>query len=314
MRAAERPPRPSRRRGRSTSSAALAVEVMCRCTASRRAPDDGERFAQVLAAMYRGELDSVAGSPRRRPPSATVWEALRAKSALPATAVAVLATLGQPGGERTGPRKSWTGRRPWSGRRSGSSTTWPTCSRTGRPVAGAARCGCLLDRPGEIPGNGEDAVRRLLQSGIAAAEAQRLGPGAGRARCTPGRVAADAAASGAGRRAIVDRRDPGWLLGLSRPGRRAATIACTIKAPPASMLLSSPPVHDGPPMVSWPLVVPTAYGIGSPARSRRTARPSRRWRVAMVLEFGPRSMSESSSSTAMPNCREGLLEPAMSYG
>ena len=75
---------------------ALAVEVVAGAQRLGGRPEDGERFARVLDEMYRGERASLEARRVGGPPSPEVWEALRGKSALPATAVAVLALLGNP--------------------------------------------------------------------------------------------------------------------------------------------------------------------------------------------------------------------------
>jgi hypothetical protein len=153
--------------------AALAVEVVSGARRLGGRHDDGERFVHVLGEMYRGERVSVEARRAGGLPSSEVWEALRGKSALPAVAVAVLALLGNPA----------------------ASDPVREVVQTAAALVGEAfwivddladvqfdwDAGCwsrplwlLFRRPEDAPFSGEDAVRLLLESGIAAAEAQRL--------------------------------------------------------------------------------------------------------------------------------------------
>lgn len=156
------------------SLAALAVEVMSGARRLGGRADDVERFHQVIAAMRRGELASLQARRAAEPPSATVWEALNAKSALPATAVATLAKLANAAASDpiravVDRAAALVGEAFWiADDLADVSADWEAGAWS-RPVW------LLLDRPGETPANGEDAVRRLLQTGIAVAEAQRLG-------------------------------------------------------------------------------------------------------------------------------------------
>lgn len=156
------------------SLARLAVGVMSGARRLGGRPDDVEHFHQVIAAMYRGELASMQARRVGEPPSATVWAALNAKSALPATAVATLAKLANAAASDpiravVDRAAALVGEAFWIvNDLADVSADWEAGGWS-RPVW------LLLDRPGENPANGEDAVRRLLQTGIAAAEAKRLG-------------------------------------------------------------------------------------------------------------------------------------------
>jgi hypothetical protein len=164
---------------------ALAVEVV---TGARRLggrSEDSERFAQVLDEMYRGERASLQARRADGPPSPEVWEALRGKSALPATAVAVLALLGNPAASDATRRvveraAALVGEAFWivddlaDVRADWEAGCWS------RPLW------LLFNRPDEAPVSGEDAVRRLLDSSIATAEAQRLGQALAQLAALPG--------------------------------------------------------------------------------------------------------------------------------
>ena len=153
---------------------ALAVEVVVGAQRLGGRPEDGERFARVLDEMYRGERASLEARRVGGPPSPEVWEALRGKSALPATAVAVLALLGNPAASDAA-RDVVAAAAALVGE-----AFWIADDLVDVPSDWDADCWSrplwlLLKRPGEIPVIGQDAVQRLLESGIAAAEAQRLG-------------------------------------------------------------------------------------------------------------------------------------------
>jgi hypothetical protein len=137
-------------------------------------PEDGERFTNLLSAMYEGERLSVEARRATGRPSPELWEALRSKSALPATAVAVLAQLGNPAAgdaarEVVQAAAALVGEAFWivddlaDVRADWDAGCWS------RPI------GLLLDRPTAAPTGAGEAVQQLLESGIAAAEAQRLG-------------------------------------------------------------------------------------------------------------------------------------------
>ncbi len=156
------------------SVAAVAGEVMSGARRLGGRPDDVARFHRVIDAMYRGELVSLQQRRIGEPPPAAVWEALHAKSALPATAVATLAKLGN--AAASDPTRSVVDRAAalmgeafWIvDDLADVASDWE--------VGGWSRSlWLLLERPGEAPSSGEDAVARLLRTGIAEAEAKRLG-------------------------------------------------------------------------------------------------------------------------------------------
>lgn len=153
---------------------ALAEEVISGAKCLRGRADDSERFVQLLGEMYRGERASVESRPDGGRPSPEVWEALRAKSALPAAAVATLALLGNPAASDTA-RGAVQAAAAHVGE-----AFWIIDDLV--DVQSDWDAGCwsrplwlLVERTAEAPVSGEDAVRRLLESGIAAAEAQRVG-------------------------------------------------------------------------------------------------------------------------------------------
>jgi hypothetical protein len=153
---------------------ALAVEIVSGAQRLGGRPEDGQRFVQVLGEMYRGEQASLEVRRADGLPPREVWEALRCKSALPATAVAVLAVLGNPAASEA-VREVVEAAAALVGE-----AFWIVDDLV--DVQSDWDAGCwsrplwlLLDRTGQTPVSGEDAVLWLLASGIAAAEAQRLG-------------------------------------------------------------------------------------------------------------------------------------------
>ncbi len=153
---------------------ALAAEVVSGAERLGGRPEDGERFVQMLNEMHHGELAGLEGRRAGGLPAPEMWEALRCKSALPATAVGVLALLGNPAApdaarETVETAAALLGEAFWIADDLADVQSDWDASCWSRPLW------LLLSRPGESPASGEDAVRRLLASGIAAAEAQRLG-------------------------------------------------------------------------------------------------------------------------------------------
>lgn len=153
---------------------ALAAEVVSGAQRLGGRAQDGERFGRLLGEMYRGERASVELRRVGGRPSPEVWEALRAKSALPAAAVATLALLGNPMASDDAraavqAAAAQVGEAFWIV--DDLVDVQPDWDAGGwsRPLW------LLAERTSEAPVSGEDAVRRLLESGIAAAEAQRLG-------------------------------------------------------------------------------------------------------------------------------------------
>jgi hypothetical protein len=153
---------------------ALAAEVVSGAQRLGGRAEDRERFVQLLGEMYRGERASVEARRAGGRPSPEVWDALRGKSAMPATAVAVLALLDNPAASDAA-REVVQAAAPLVGE-----AFWIIDDLV--DVQSDWDAGCwsralwlLVERTGEAPVSGEDAVRRLIESGIAAAEAQRMG-------------------------------------------------------------------------------------------------------------------------------------------
>jgi hypothetical protein len=152
--------------------AELAVEVAAGAQGLDGRPDDGERFAMLLDQMYQAERASTELR-RSAAPGPEVWDALRAKSTLPSTAAALLALLGVP---------------------SANETTRAVVERAAALIGEAFwivddlvdiesdwDAGCwsrplwlLSRRNAAPPTNGAQAVQLLLETGLAATEAQRL--------------------------------------------------------------------------------------------------------------------------------------------
>jgi hypothetical protein len=153
---------------------ALAAEVVAGARRLGGRPADGDRFTQVLGEMYRGEQASLQARRAGGKPSPQIWEALRGKSARPATAVGVLALLGNPAAshparEAVEAAAALVGEAFWIADDLADVRSDWDAGCWSRPLW------LLLNRPGQRPASGEEAVRGLLESGIAAAEAQRLG-------------------------------------------------------------------------------------------------------------------------------------------
>lgn len=152
---------------------ALALEVMsgARCLGGR--PEDLAHFHEVIDGMHRGELASLEARRDGEPTTLATWAALEAKSALPATAVATLAKLTSPtAGDSVRAdvdrAAELVGQAFWIA--DDLADVWDDwdAGRWSRPLW------LLLDRPDETPTSAADTVRRLVRSGIAAAEARRL--------------------------------------------------------------------------------------------------------------------------------------------
>jgi hypothetical protein len=153
---------------------ALAVGIVTGAQRMDGRPEDCEWFVQLLDEMYRGEQKSVTVRRVGTSPSPEVWEALRCKSALPATAIGVLALLGNP-------RASDAERE----------VVQAAASLVGQAfwivddlvdVQSDWEAGCwsrplwlLLNQTRETPISSEEALKWLIESGIAASEAQQLG-------------------------------------------------------------------------------------------------------------------------------------------
>lgn len=152
---------------------ALAIEVVSGARRLGGLPEDLDRLTRLLDRMYRAEWASIETLRTAAPRPSAVWEVLSAKGTLPSAALAVLALLGNPaagGATRTAVDTA---------ARLVGEALWIVDDLA--DVASDWDAGCwsrplllLLDRPGDPPVSGDHAVRLLLESGIAAAEAQRL--------------------------------------------------------------------------------------------------------------------------------------------
>lgn len=153
--------------------AAIAAEVIWGARRLGGRADDLERFGHIIAAMQKGEVASLQDRHPGDAPSAVVWQALYAKSALPATAMAVLATLANPAASDSiraivDRAAALIGEAFWIiDDLVDTQVDWEA-GGWNRPLW------LLLKRIDEPPASGEDAVRRLLETGVAGAEAQRL--------------------------------------------------------------------------------------------------------------------------------------------
>lgn len=156
------------------SVVAVALEVIAGARRLGGDADDLERFDRIIAAMQRGELASLQHRHAGEPPSGAIWEALYSKSALPATAIATLARLANPAASDSvravvNRAAALMGEAFWI-------IDDLVDVRADWDAGGWNRAlWLLLDRADECPTSGEDAVRRLLETGVAEAEAQRLG-------------------------------------------------------------------------------------------------------------------------------------------
>ncbi len=155
------------------SVVALALEVMSSARRLGGRAEDLARFHEVIDDMLRGELASLQARRAGEPTAPATWAALRAKSALPATAVATLAKLTIPtAGDSVRAdldrAAEVVGRAFWIADDLADVQDDWDAGRWSRPLW------LLLDRTEETPTSGADAVRRLVRSGIASAEARRL--------------------------------------------------------------------------------------------------------------------------------------------
>jgi hypothetical protein len=136
-------------------------------------PEDLDRFTALVGEMYEAERASV--ELRRIPglPPPEAWDVLRAKSALPATALALLALLANPTADRAH-RESVECAAANIGE-----AFWIVDDLADLPSDWVTGCWSrplwlLLRQPGENPDDAAQAIERLLDTGIAAAEARRL--------------------------------------------------------------------------------------------------------------------------------------------
>ncbi len=136
-------------------------------------PEDVRRLAALLVTMDRAERATVESRRGAARPGPGVWDALHAKSALPSMAVALLGLLGNPAADAAA-RDATTRAADLVGE-----AFWIVDDLA--DVRSDWDAGCwsrplvLLSRSGRAPATGDEAVRLLLDTGLAAAEAQRLG-------------------------------------------------------------------------------------------------------------------------------------------
>ncbi len=134
---------------------------------------DVDKLTELLGSMYRAERSTIEGRRATGPPAPGVWDALHAKSALPSAAQGLLALLGNPAADDT-TRDAVAAAADLVGE-----AFWIVDDLA--DVQSDWDSGCwsralwLLHRSGESPTTSDEALRRLLDTGIAAAEGQRLG-------------------------------------------------------------------------------------------------------------------------------------------
>lgn len=146
---------------------------------------DRRIFARSIRSMYGGEQVVTASRRQQDAPTPRIWRALRRKSVLPMETMALLALLAHPNAgtqERSAVRiaAGLAGEAIWivddlaDVREDWSAGCWS------RPLW------LLAHAPNGTPADGEDAIRRLLDTGIAAAEARRLADRFSALRALPG--------------------------------------------------------------------------------------------------------------------------------
>jgi hypothetical protein len=146
---------------------------------------DRRTFARLIRSMYGGEQVVTATRRQQDAPTPRIWQALRRKSVLPMETMALLALLAHLGAstqERSEVRiaAALAGEAIWivddlaDVREDWSAGCWS------RPLW------LLAHARGETPADGEDAIQRLLDAGIAAAEARRLADRLSALRALPG--------------------------------------------------------------------------------------------------------------------------------
>jgi hypothetical protein len=146
---------------------------------------DRRTFGRLIRGMYSGERFVTRARRERDQPTSVVWRELRRKSVLPMETMALLALIAHPNAsveERSAVRvaAALAGEAIWivddlaDVREDWHAGCWS------RPLW------LLAHAPGETPADGEDAIRRLLDTGIAAAEAQRLAERLSGLRALPG--------------------------------------------------------------------------------------------------------------------------------
>ncbi len=146
---------------------------------------DRRAFGRMIRSMYSGEWFVTRARREQDPPTPRLWWELRRKSVLPMETMALLALLAHPNASKQ--------------KRS--------AVRVAAALAGEAiwiaddladvhedwLAGCwsrplwlLAQTPGETPADGKHAISRLLDTGIAAAEARRLAERLSSLRALPG--------------------------------------------------------------------------------------------------------------------------------
>jgi hypothetical protein len=146
---------------------------------------DRRTFGRLIRSMYSGERFVTRSGREHDPPTPRVWRELRRKSVLPMETVALLALLAHPNAsarERSAVRvaAALAGEAIWivddlaDVREDWHAGCWS------RPLW------LLAHTPGEMPVDGEGTIRRLLDTGIAAAEARRLAQRLSGLRALPG--------------------------------------------------------------------------------------------------------------------------------
>jgi hypothetical protein len=146
---------------------------------------DRRTFGHSIRSMYNGERFATRAKREQDPPTPRVWHELRRKSVLPMETMALLALLSHPGAsaqERSAVRLAAA---------LAGEAIWIVDDLA--DVCEDLHAGCwsrplwLLARAtGEAPVDDVDAIRRLLDTGIAAAEAHRLAECLGGLRALPG--------------------------------------------------------------------------------------------------------------------------------
>jgi hypothetical protein len=146
---------------------------------------DRKRVGHLIHSMYGGERLVTETGREEGGATRDVWWALRRKSVLPMETMAGLALLAHPSAEVE--RRS----RVRVAAALAGEAIWIVDDLADVVEDWSAGCWSralwLLARaPGEVPADGEDAVRRLLDTGIAAAEARRLAERLSGLRALPG--------------------------------------------------------------------------------------------------------------------------------
>lgn len=134
---------------------------------------DRQAFARLIRTMYHGERFATGARRTRSRPRFEVWREMRCKSALPLQTVGMLALL--PLADIGQTQRSTV----HTAARLAGEATWIADDladvREDWEAGAWSRCLWLLARTaGGLPGDADSALRRLVDTGIAAAEARRL--------------------------------------------------------------------------------------------------------------------------------------------